>query len=271
MHRGYLKIWRKIVDSQSWSRGALHRAVMLTLLVKANWKPSHFAGKRIDAGQVAFSSQRLADELDMSRATLWRVLKGLIEDGFITRRNMNNQFTLVSIVHWQSYQGHFVECEQPARQQADNEQDAAVSLVNNERDTSKERKNERKTSSRRVDSAHAALARQFQQTVADTHGNLAPKLTDSLVNTGAAELEKAVRLDGFAPDEMREALLWAVTDDFWGRNVRSLAGLRKPMKNGMTRLQGVIADFRKRGGHGSAGTSGTSPRPLWAQGLGEVL
>lgn len=264
MHRGYLKIWRKIEDNQSWSRGANYRGTMLTLLVMANWKVGHFAGIAVQPGQLACSSQTLANDLGVSRSTLWRILGKLEKDGFIKRQNMNNQFTLISIVNWHGYQGDFSGDEQPVKQRADNQRNKVVSPENNQRSTIKEDKN-KKSSSRALE-VHTALARQFQQAVCDMHGNLAPKLTDSLVNAGAAELEKAERLDGFSMDEMRHALLWAVGDDFWGRNARSLAAIRKPMKSGVTKLQGIIADYRKRGG----GYSGTG-RPAWAQGIGELL
>ena len=41
---GYFKVWRKIEDSKSWSRGALYRGLMITLLQKANWKQGYFHG-----------------------------------------------------------------------------------------------------------------------------------------------------------------------------------------------------------------------------------
>ena len=33
---GYFKVWRKIEDSKSWSRGALYRGLMITLLQKVS-------------------------------------------------------------------------------------------------------------------------------------------------------------------------------------------------------------------------------------------
>ena len=34
MYRGFIKCWRCAEDSRAWSRGALHRGVMLTILLK---------------------------------------------------------------------------------------------------------------------------------------------------------------------------------------------------------------------------------------------
>ena len=52
---GYFKVWRKIEDSKSWSRGALYRGLMITLLQKANWKQGYFHGQEILPGQLACS------------------------------------------------------------------------------------------------------------------------------------------------------------------------------------------------------------------------
>ncbi|WP_418719624.1 hypothetical protein [Bilophila wadsworthia] len=105
MERGFFKIYRKIEDSKSWSRGALYRGLMITLLEKANWKRGFFHGQEILPGQLAFSGECLADELDIPRTSVVRMLRNLELDGFLTRSNMNNRYTLITITNWHSYQG----------------------------------------------------------------------------------------------------------------------------------------------------------------------
>ena len=75
---GYFKVWRKIEDSKSWSRGALYRGLMITLLQKANWKQGYFHGQEILPGQLACSGASLASELDLSRYQVMRMLATLI-------------------------------------------------------------------------------------------------------------------------------------------------------------------------------------------------
>ena len=89
------------------------------------------------------------------------------------------------------------------------------------------------------------FARDFQETVLREHGKLAPRITESLVFNGAKTLEKGVRIDGFDLEEVKTALVWAITDSFWGQNVRSLAQMRGKMRNGITKLQGVLGAYRK--------------------------
>ena len=63
MERGYFKVWRKIKDSQSYNRSALHRAILLTVFVDANWKGGFFCGRQVAPGQIATSVTGLAEEL----------------------------------------------------------------------------------------------------------------------------------------------------------------------------------------------------------------
>ncbi len=104
MNRGFFKFFRKIEDNRSWSRGAIYRGVMASLLQKANWKPSYFLGELIAEGEVALSGKSFADELCIDRRTLLRVFDELEKDGFITRQNVHNRFTLITITNWHTYQ-----------------------------------------------------------------------------------------------------------------------------------------------------------------------
>ena len=92
------------------------------------------------------------------------------------------------------------------------------------------------------------FARKFQNEVAITHGNTAPKITDALIVDGALELERAVRIDGLEISEVKLALMWAVHDDFWGQNLKSMARMRTKTKAGVTKIQSVIGEYRRHAG-----------------------
>ena len=109
---GYFKVWRKIEDSKSWSRGALYRGLMITLLQKANWKPGYFHGQEILPGQLACSGASLANELDLSRYQVMRMLATLEDDGFISRQTFGKVCTLITVVNWQVYQSTTEEAAQ---------------------------------------------------------------------------------------------------------------------------------------------------------------
>ena len=77
MYRGFIKCWRCAEDSRAWSRGALHRGVMLTILLKVAWKDCYYRGDELKAGQFAFSGAYLAEECQLSRTTLLSILDDL--------------------------------------------------------------------------------------------------------------------------------------------------------------------------------------------------
>lgn len=111
---GYFKVWRKIEDSKSWSRGALYRGLMITLLQKVNWKQGYFHGQEILPGQLACSGASLASELDLSRYQVMRMLATLEDDGFISRQTFGKVCTLITVVNWQLYQSATEEAAQRA-------------------------------------------------------------------------------------------------------------------------------------------------------------
>ena len=150
MERGYFKVWRRIEDNRSWSRGALYRGLMITLLEKANWKHGCFHGREVLPGQLAFSGESLADELDIPRTSVVRMLRNLEEDGFIRRVNMNNRYTLITILNWHSYQS----CDEERSQPMDSQRSTDGRPV----DTIKEDKKER-INTERVFNAGARVER----------------------------------------------------------------------------------------------------------------
>lgn len=104
MERGFFKVWRKIADSRSYSRSTLHRALMLTLMVRANWKKSWFRGHEVGPGQIATSVRSLAEELKEPQTSVYRALCDLAEEGLIKMENVERQFSLISLVNLDSYQ-----------------------------------------------------------------------------------------------------------------------------------------------------------------------
>ena len=104
MDNGYLKLWRKLENSKSYSRGAVSRALILTLLVKANWSQGYFHGMEIQPGQIATSIKALSAELNESETTVRRAVNLLQTDGMITAKNVANRFTLITLVNWERYQ-----------------------------------------------------------------------------------------------------------------------------------------------------------------------
>lgn len=104
MNRGYIKLWRRIEDNVSWSRGPDYRGLMVSILVRTCRRKAAFRGVNLKAGQMAVVITNWCEELGMDRSRLSRMLKTLASDGFISVRSMSNRFTVVTVRNWEHYQ-----------------------------------------------------------------------------------------------------------------------------------------------------------------------
>lgn len=75
-------------------------------------------------------------------------------------------------------------------------------------------------------------------------GNLAPK-SKNLFQESCKTIDLLIRKDNFDLEHIRSVLKWAVKDDFWEKNVLSLAGLRKKT-NGLTKFQKIASSYKNR-------------------------
>lgn len=87
---------------------------------------------------------------------------------------------------------------------------------------------------------------QFQGYVAQTQGEKAPKVNDTLLKTCADTVDKLIRLDKHSLTTVVDVMRWAVADDFWSSNVLSLASLRKKKEaGGQTKFQKILAAYER--------------------------
>ena len=127
MERGYIKLWRKMLDSKSASRGANYIAMMVYLLLRANWQSCFFNGQEIQRGEVAISLSSLSEALGISMQTTRTVLKNLQNDDFLVLKS-TKRFTSITICKYADYQ----VCEN-GDQQTTNKQ-----LTNDQQTTNKQ-------------------------------------------------------------------------------------------------------------------------------------
>lgn len=112
-----MKLWHRLKDSRCYSRGGIHRALLLTIFTEANWKPGFFRGENIQPGQFATSVLGLSQELGFPRTTVQRALADLVSDGVITVENVGNRWTRITLVNWAVYQPTLKEVGQPVGNQ----------------------------------------------------------------------------------------------------------------------------------------------------------
>lgn len=111
MHRGYVKLWRKIIESNVFKNEGLLK-VWIWCLAKANhkekWVPVKIGrGKTevlVKPGQFIFGRHKAADALDMNPNTVWKRINKLKKAQNLTIQS-NNQYSIISIINWEAYQG----------------------------------------------------------------------------------------------------------------------------------------------------------------------
>lgn len=108
MHRGWIKLWRKISDNDLWLSEPFTRGqAWLDLLILANHKPGFFYCRGIkvlvERGQVGISEPALAERWQWSRGKVRRFLSELDTVQQIVQQK-NNVTGLITITNYTSYQ-----------------------------------------------------------------------------------------------------------------------------------------------------------------------
>jgi hypothetical protein len=245
MHRGYVKLWRKSLDS-GLVQNAEAWQLMTWCLLKASHRPhKQLVGKQVvelKPGQLVFGRHAAAKELCSTERKIRTSLDLLKNMDFLTIK-ATSKYSVITIVNWDTYQQ-----ERPASdQQATSKRPASDQQTT----TNKNDKNAKNEKTVKLHSPELCeFVRRFQSHALELHGNLAPKITDAATRKSEDTVNKLIRLDGFSLDDIKAAMRWAVKDDFWSANARSLAQLRKPGRNGLSKFQSIYAAWRKETGCG---------------------
>ena len=99
---GYVKLFRKMVDWE-WYGDPNTKAVFIHLLLTANYKRTKYRGVMLKPGQTVIGRKALAKTLGMSERNVRTALNHLKSTNEIAIKP-TNQFSVVTIVNWESYQ-----------------------------------------------------------------------------------------------------------------------------------------------------------------------
>lgn len=87
---------------------------------------------------------------------------------------------------------------------------------------------------------YVAYSRQFLDRQHQAWGPLV-KITESKVQAGAKALDNLIRVQGFPKRTVQETIEWAMADDFWSQQLRSLGSLTKKSKNDELKFSNILA------------------------------
>ena len=101
--QGFIVIHRKIMESQSYSRGFNYFGLMCWLVLNASWKKSFYNGHECNRGQLFVGYDYLSKQTGFSTRTLRTMLQNLIYDEFIVTKP-TNKGTVITICKYDTYQ-----------------------------------------------------------------------------------------------------------------------------------------------------------------------
>jgi hypothetical protein len=122
MHRGYLKLWRKLLEWE-WFRYSEMVHLFIYLLLSANRKESRFMGVQIERGQLVTGRNSLSEKLGMSSQTVRTCISRLKSTNEITIKS-TNKFSIITLCNFETYQFTENEINQLNTSKSTNDQPA---------------------------------------------------------------------------------------------------------------------------------------------------
>lgn len=102
MHRGYIKLWRKI-EEWTWYKDYKVFGLWLHLLIGANYKDSSYMGVNVPRGSLVTGLYALSEQTGLSVQNIRTIFRKLKSTNDITIKSTNH-FSVVSIVKFEQYQ-----------------------------------------------------------------------------------------------------------------------------------------------------------------------
>jgi hypothetical protein len=136
VNRGYIKYWRKTLDS-GWLKNHKLYAFWNWCLLKATHKQhKQIVGRQevhLQPGQFIFGRKRASEEVNLSEQEVRTILGFLKRAQNITIKS-TNKFSIITVVNWHIYQG-IDEAGQPSDQQTSNQPVTTNKNEKNEKNT----------------------------------------------------------------------------------------------------------------------------------------
>jgi hypothetical protein len=244
MHRGYIKLWRALLDKPIWKQSTPEqKVVLITLIMMANHRQNEWEWMgekfKVKSGQFVTSLESIRKKAGKGisiknvRTSLERFkkLKFLANESAKTGR-------LITIVNWEAYQA---ERKKTAKKRAKRWQRDGKEVATNNND--KKDNNDKKGKTFCENSIEISLSNLLLDLIIFRN----PKHKKPNLQNWALHIDKAIRLDGRTPDELRAAIEWSQSDSFWQSNILSTKKLRE-------KYDQLFLKMKKDGGHRTKGS-----------------
>ena len=102
-YKGWIRLHRKLLDWQ-WHDEPNMVALWIHILLRACYGSNKYHGITTERGQLATSINALGAATGISRKTVLRCLRKLMDEGSIQMQGMNGVCTIITIVNYEQYQ-----------------------------------------------------------------------------------------------------------------------------------------------------------------------
>lgn len=232
---GWIKLHRKLRDNPIYNESkAVH--CWIECLLRANHAGKDVYLKRdkikLEPGMFLMGRQEFGKSIGMSGSTAWYWLLRFEKDKMVDIKK-TAKGSIVTIISWNEYQQ--VDSRKTAEKQQKNTNKNIKNVKNTKRKTIK-KKNLSDFAYKIADEFHdyqmkncpvASIKNWNRENWADT-------------------IDKLMRIDGYKQQTISDALGFAVSDDFWSKQIISLAGLRKKGKNDLTKFDNLVIRMEGR-------------------------
>ena len=224
MYRGYVKLWRKTKASRIFQSEGLLK-VWIWCLLKANHKKAWVSIKigrgetevHLDPGQFIYGRKSAAKELKMKPSSVRNRIEKLKNIGNLDTQQ-DTHYTIITIKNWDVYQ--------KKEKKEDTKEDRQRTGKGQAKDTDKNVENVENVKKGKTfceNSIEFSLSKLLLGLILLRNSN--HKKPD--LQKWAVHIDRAIRLDGRTPDELKAAVEWCQSDSFWQNNILSTAKLRE--------------------------------------------
>lgn len=128
---GWIKLHREIANWR-WATSPNHVIVFMQILIRANFKETHWRKEVIMPGQILTGRKQLSAWTGLSEMQIRTVLRDLSSTQEITIKTTKT-YSIISISNWDKYQGDNQECNQEItkKQPTDNQHITTSKNANN--------------------------------------------------------------------------------------------------------------------------------------------
>jgi hypothetical protein len=261
MDRGYVKLWRKTLDS-GVLRSPEYFAFFCYCLLKASWKKrtEFFNGVEIELepGQFIFGRKAAMRDLGTTEQKIRTLIKKAIKNNYISTIRSTTRYSIYFIINWRTYQAD-ATLEQPSNQRPTNAQLTEDQQPTNHIQEGKEFKEGKKEKKEKkelktlcdnpaddhgyidagkkykrfpnvsndCDWATNILANKIQENNPNFSHLKGPEKYANTMGRWSQDIDKINRIDGYSWEQIRAVIEWCQSDSFWKSNILSGSKLRK--------------------------------------------